>query len=421
MKPTNTNGNPLIPYTERRLPSGHTLVHKEVNSAPIVAIDIWIHTGAIHDPEPHLGLSHFFEHMFFKGTERHGVGVMDQIITSLGGYNNAATSLDYTHYYVVLPSLGWKNALDVLIDSLLHPLLDPEEIERERKVIFEEIKRAEDNPFSKIYDEYLKTVFVDCPYNRKVLGTEESLNTIDRQAFVDYHQSRYCPDNITISVVGDIDLHSIEDELIRLLGQAPPSPLAPIEQEWNVIDSPKEVAIQRDVNQSYLLIGFPTPKVLGSGDEYALDLLSIIFGEGRSSRLYRRLNDELGIVSSISCVAWTPSKAGLFLTEAVTQASKINQVEDEINMLLDGLKESISEEELEKSKSIARADNAFSNEKVISIANTYGYGRVTEGIEYAVRFQEELEKVTLNDLKRVAEKYLIPQRRCRGVLLPKSS
>ena len=130
-----------------------------------------------------LGLSHFFEHMFFKGTEKYGVGVMDRIITSLGGYNNAATSLDFTHYYVVLPSSGWEQAMEVLLDSLQNPLFAEEEIERERSVIFEEIKRHEDNPWSSIYDKFTSTAFSKNPYSRQVLGSKKSLKTINQDTF----------------------------------------------------------------------------------------------------------------------------------------------------------------------------------------------------------------------------------------------
>jgi len=414
------NGNPLIPYTKKRLPNGLTLVHKDVDTAPIVAIDIWVHTGAIHDPEPHNGLSHFFEHMFFKGTERNGVGEMDRIITSLGGYNNAGTSLDYTHYFVVLPSLGWKAALDVLLDSIQNPLFDPEEIERERSVIVEEIKRHEDNPWSKIYDEFTKTAFANCSYRNSVLGTAKSLETISRETFFDYLRSRYHPENITLSVVGDVRLEEIEETIIERSEKQAAQPFQEIDQTWETIVQPAETVIERDVNQSYLLIGYPTPRVFGTPDEYALDLLSMILGEGRSSRLYRRLHDELGIVSSVSCTAWTLKYAALFLIEAVTEPSKLEQVEREVQNELERIRESIAPEELEKVKSMTRADYAFSNEKVVSIAHTYGYSQATTNIDHAIHYIENIEAVTLDRIEAAFDRFILPGKRCKGLLLPKS-
>lgn len=416
---TPKNGNPLIPYTERRLACGATLVHKEIRSVPIVAIDIWVHTGAIHDPEPAFGLSHFYEHMFFKGTERHGTGEMDRIITSLGGYNNAATSLDYTHYYVVLPSAGWRQALDTLLDSLRNPLFDPEEIERERAVIVEEIKQHEDNPWSKIYDEFTRTAFDHCPYRRSVLGTEESLNTIQRETFFAYLKDCYRPDNISLCVVGDVALNEIETACNEALGESPQLPASRNGMRWDPIDEPKDIVIERDINQSYLLLGYPTPGIFATLDEYTLDLLSIIAGEGRSSRLQRRLHDDLGIVSSVSCSSWTLKYAGLFLIEAVTEDDKLEQVEGEIESEMARLRDSLTEEELEKAKSITLADYAFSNEKMISIAHTYGYSRVTVSIDHAIQYLERIESVTLDQIRDSIGRLFVPQRRCRGRLIPK--
>lgn len=418
------NGNPLLPYNLERLPNGMTLIHKEIRTAPIAAMDIWIHTGAIHDPEPHYGLSHFFEHMFFKGTERFGVGEMDRIITMLGGYNNAATSLDYTHYYVVLPSVGWRAALDTMMDSLLRPLFDPAEIERERSVIIEEIKRHEDNPWSKIYDEFTRTAFSKCPYSRQILGTEESLRTIGRDAFLDYHRSRYTPANTSIVMTGDFSLDECREALLEFSagaetgnGTAGGANEAPFE----MIEAPAETALCRDVKQSYLLIGFPTPRLTGTPGEYAMDALSSILGDGRSSRLYRRLNDELGIVSSIGCGYWSLKHAGLFVIEAVTEPSKLGQVEDEINRELDRLADSMREDELEKVKSMTRADFAFSNEKVISMAQTYGYGHVVSSIEQAVHYVQSFDQLTLGDLRGAFGGHIAPDRRCKGILLPNES
>lgn len=415
-----TNGNPLLPYTQQTLPSGLTLVHKEVRVAPIVAIDFWIHAGAVHDPGSHYGLSHFYEHMFFKGTERHGVGVMDRIITALGGYNNASTSLDFTHYYVVLPSAGWRAALEVLMDSLRHPLFDPKEIESERSVIVEEIKRHEDNPLSKIYDEFTQAAFARCPYSRRVLGTEESLQTITRQTFLDYLHDRYRLGNVTLCVVGDVSRDEITDAVNTLAGDPDPASAAPAPQAWEMIHEPGEVTLQRDVNQAYLLVGYPTPSIAGTPDEYALDLLSIILGEGRSSRLHRRLHDELGLVSSISSTAWTLARAGLFLVEAVTETNKLAKVESEILREIEKVSEGVTEEELRKAKNISRADFDFSNEKVINISSTYGYSRVVTDIEHAVHYLEVMESITLDQVQRTFASLLIPPRRCRGLLLPKN-
>lgn len=415
------NGNPLLPYQSTTFPGGLTLIHKEIRTAPIVAIDIWVHTGAIHDPHPHYGLSHFFEHMFFKGTKLYGVGEMDRIITSLGGYNNAATSLDYTHYYVVLPSFGWRKAMNVMLDSLFQPLFDPEEIEKERSVIVEEIKRHEDNPWSKSYDEFTQIAFSPNRYQRQVLGTVESLDTIDQSVFQAYHQTQYAPDNVTISTAGDVSYQEIEEVISLYVDEYQHSSGERInldQEGWNVLDTTAEVTMRRDVNQCYLLLGYPTPKITDIHEIMALSCLSTIAGEGRASRLYRRLNDELGIVSSLGCSFIRLKYAGLYLVEAVTDMDKLEQVEDEIDRETTKLMNSITEEELQRAKSIERADFAFGNEKAVSIAHIFGYGNAVTSIDEALNYLTYFESVTIDDMITAAEKYLIPQRRCKGLLIP---
>lgn len=188
-----------------------------------------------------------------------------------------------------------------------------------------------------------------------------------------------------------------------------------------MIGSGNEAVVERDVNQSYLLIGYPMPRVLGTDDEYALDLLSTLVGAGRSSRLHRRLIDELGLVSSINCSSWSLKHAGLFLIESVTEEDKLEQVENEIQSELKRIRDDITEDELKKAKNMERADFSFSNEKAVSIAQTYGYSRMAIDIDHAVNYVERMEAVTIDEINRVYDAHLQPGRRCKGVLLPKRS
>ncbi len=330
----------------------------------------------------------------------------------------------------MLPKAGWKEALDVLIDSLLNPLFPVDEIERERSVINEEIKRHEDNPWAKIYDEFTQAAFSKCPYKRQVLGTEESLQTIDLDAFKRYHHERYQLDNITFCIAGDVTyeeaLEPLENyiEKNRKSSSSVTQPSLSIEGDdpdrWQIINQPAEVELHRDVKQSYYLLGFPTPHLTGKPHEYALDLLSTIIGEGRSSRLYRRLNDELGIVSSISCAFWNLAKSGLFIIEAVTEPSKISQVETEIHKEISRVRGDMKQSEVNKAKSMLRSDFAFANEKVISIAQTYGFGNTTATVEHGVHYQERIEETTMSEIEEAFDTFLVPERQCKGLLLPKS-
>ena len=144
--------SPIEPFTKTTLENGLDVIVKEVHSAPIVAVYLWCNTGSINESDHEHGISHFYEHMFFKGTEKRGVGEIDRAIKSLGGYNNAFTSKEYTAYYVVLPAENFSLAVDVLVDAIQNPSFPEEEIKKEQGVIKEEINRKEDNPSGKLYE-----------------------------------------------------------------------------------------------------------------------------------------------------------------------------------------------------------------------------------------------------------------------------
>lgn len=411
--------NPLLPYREERLSCGATFIHKEVRSVPIVAIDIWIAIGAARDPEEYLGLSHFCEHMFFKGTERMGVGEMDRAIKGLGGYNNAATAWDYTHYYVVVPSPGWRRATEVLIESLRFPLFDPVEIESERQVIYEEIKRHEDTPWSKFYQEYNTLTFARCAYRRRILGTFDSLAGIDRAVFQNFVRSHYAPENISIVVVGDVPAERAREDLEACFEGIVPSPMVGDDVPFESIDSPQSLELRMDVNQSYLLLGHPTPKLAGTRDEAILDLASILLGEGRSSRLHALLKEELGLVSSVSVSLWSQAKAGLFIVEAVTDAKDLPEVEDRVLAQLRRLScAPPTDEELSRIKRMALADYAFCNETVSAMAHTYGSSRLLASIDYTIRYPEIIRSIRAEELPETVCRYLRDECLCVGHLLP---
>ncbi|MFH1739437.1 MAG: pitrilysin family protein [bacterium] len=412
--------NPLLSYREEQLPCGATFVSKEVRSVPIVAIDIWIAVGAAQDPEEHLGLSHFYEHMFFKGTERLGVGEMGRAIKGLGGYNNAATAWDYTHYYVVVPSPGWRRAMEVLVDALRFPLFDPGEIESERQVIYEEIKRHEDTPWSKFYQEYNEIAFAHCPYRRRILGTFETLAGIDREVFRNFFRSRYISNNMSFVVVGDVDSDQAREYLETCMDGIPPSGTGAEDSPYEPIRSPQSFQLGMNINQSYLLLGHPTPRLAGTRDEAILDLASILLGEGRSSRLHCLLKEELGLVSSVSVSFWSQVKAGLFITEAVTDMKNLAEVQDRIQAELDRLISAPpTKEELNRIKSMALADYAFSNETVSAICHTYGSSRIVASIEHAVRYPEIIQSISAEELSQTLSRYLREDRLCVGHLLPR--
>ena len=162
-------------YTIQKLPNGQTLIVYEIHNNPIVTIDTWIKTGSINENDSNNGISHFLEHLFFKGTIKHPAGEMDRLLESKGAIVNAATSKDFTHYYITIPSQYFDKALELHSDMLLNPQIPAPELEKERKVVLEEIAKDSNTPAKKAYDNLNSMMYTYHPYKRKVIGTSENI------------------------------------------------------------------------------------------------------------------------------------------------------------------------------------------------------------------------------------------------------
>ena len=188
-----------------KLDNGQTVVIKEVKDNPIVIIDTWIKTGSINETDENNGVAHFLEHLFFKGTAKHPAKEFDSILESKGAVTNAATSKDYTHYYILIPSNHFELALDLHSDMLLNPLIPRKELEKERKVVIEEIAKTKDKPTNILYNNMVDGFYNIHPYKRQVIGTKEIIETISREQILDFYKKWYTPENMTTVIVGDVD------------------------------------------------------------------------------------------------------------------------------------------------------------------------------------------------------------------------
>ena len=187
------------------LDNGQTVIIKEVRSNPIVTVDTWIKTGSINENDENNGVSHFLEHLFFRGSKNHAPGEFDKILETKGAITNAATSKDFTHYYITIPSKYFDEALNLHADMLLNPLLPRKELEKERKVVLEEIAKDENSPKSVVYDNLVSMIYSSHPYKRKVIGKRSIIETIPRDRIMEYYDKWYTPSNMVTVIVGDID------------------------------------------------------------------------------------------------------------------------------------------------------------------------------------------------------------------------
>lgn len=307
------NGHQLLDRirpVEHRLENGLRLLVREDHASPVVAIVTYVRAGYFDEPDSLVGISHVLEHMFFKGTERRGVGEIARATKAAGGYLNAGTIYDHTSYYTVLPSSAVDMGLDIQADALIHSRIDAEELAKELGVIIQEVNRKLDNPGAMASEKLYEAMFDAHPMRRWRMGTEDVLRGFGRDDVVDYYRSMYRGGNITLVVSGDVDPARVIDRVETLYADVPPG--APDRGErWEPDRSGARLTeMAGDIGHSYGEVGWRTPGTLDA-DTPALDALAAVLGQGRASRLYRGVR-EAGLASGIDAYNYTPTEIGVF-------------------------------------------------------------------------------------------------------------
>ncbi len=412
--------SPIAPYTKVTLDNGLDVIVKEVHSAPIVAVYLWCKTGSVNETDYEHGISHFYEHMFFKGTEKRGVGEIDRAIKSLGGYNNAFTSKEYTAYYVVLPSENFTLAADVLIDAIRNSSFLHEEIQKELGVIKEEINRKEDDPIGKLYEEIFNIMFPGTPYSHPVLGTKTSISKLTKKDFKNYLSKFYVPNNITAVVIGDVKNRDVIREFEKLTGDWKPNEnVQGLFPEFEVTKRKgiKGFTLEKDVNMSYVLMAFQTSGLADERENATLDIVSSLFGEGRSSRLYKRLIEKDQIASSVQAFIYPLTRSGMFIIYGTVDRGNVQKFKHTIVEEIEKLRnEPPSPEELLKVKTMLKADFQFSNETNSDIAQTLGHYNTVGILERATEYEKIIDTVTIEEINKYVIKVLDPGSYSIGVI-----
>ena len=335
-----------------KLDNGQTVVIEQVKNNPIVTIDTWIRTGSINEDDSNSGISHFLEHLFFKGTETHPTGDFDKILESKGAVTNAATSKDFTHYYITISSKYFDKALELHADMLLHPQVPRKEMEKERKVVLEEIAKDANSPANICYENLNNLLYTTHPYKRKVIGSAKVVENVSREEILNYYKQHYAPSNMTTIIVGDID---------------PQHALAEIKKDFNkpyqkisnnkykkekMLTSQKRNTSYMPTQTGYMMIGFRDADI-SSNDTYALDVLATILGDGRSSRLYQSLKEQKQLVNSISAGNSTMKDDGIFIINSNFLPHNAQKVENAIFTEINKIKEfGVSDTDLKIAKKI---------------------------------------------------------------------
>src|SRR3989454_8529253 len=406
------------------LPNGLTIIVQEDHSAPVASVQAWCATGSI-DEDAHLGagLSHILEHMLFKGTQARSTNEIAQKIQNVGGYINAYTSFDRTVFWIDVPKDGVATALDILGDAMMNSTLPPEEYQKEQEVIRREFAMGMDDPDRMAGLLLFATAYQQHPYRFPVIGDLEIYNQLTQEQVMQYYKTRYVPNNLTFVVVGDVDAEKVRQQLADLFKTYPEKSLKPV---FVPAESPqlgrREVHQEFSTELTHLSLAWHIPEVTNP-DVPALDLLSTILGDGRSSRLYRRVREEAGLAFSISAFSYTPGDPGLFGIDATLDPKKREAAEQLVLRILDEVKQAgVTTEELMKAKKISLSHHFGALTTMRGQASEIGSNwLLTRNLDFSRDYLGAVQKVTLDDIKRVAAQYLTNQNLTVISLNPKGS
>lgn len=347
----------------------------ESHASPVVSIQAWIKRGSAYESEKIAGISHFLEHALFKGTKKRQVGEIALEIESRGGEINAFTSFEETAYYATLASRYFADGLDVIADAVQNPLFDEEEMNREREVILEEIKRAHDSPFKMVSTNMWSTLFSGTPYGRPVLGFEKTVRHINHKTLREYFQRHYHAGSAAVFIVGDVsarEAHSLAQKKFGTMRRGKNVEL-PKTLKFKKIGSPKVVSIARDMSECHLQVGFSAPGITASGIP-AIDLMASAVGQGESSRLYQRLVKDKKLALEVHMGLTATSRCGMTTISVVATPDKVEPALREcMDVIAEAAETGLDEREIERVKSSLEAEVVGGKETVEGYARRLGY------------------------------------------------
>jgi zinc protease len=390
------------------LPNGLTVLICRDASAPVVAIVTYVKAGYFDETDDIVGIAHVLEHMFFKGTDRRGVGEIARATKASGGYLNAHTIYDHTSYYTVLPSDSFARGLDIQADAYARSVIDADELAKELEVIIQEAKRKTDNPPALATETLYELLHDTHRIRRWRIGTEAGLRTLGRSALMRFYRGFYRPGNTVLAIAGDVDpdraLGEVERAYGGMSGAEVPRDPGPAEtagaglryREW-----------AGDIARTQLLFGWRTPGTLDP-DTPALDLLAAVLGAGRASRLYRAVR-ERSLASSISVHNYTPRDLGVFAVHAETDPARTADAARAAWGQLAELRGApAGSHELERARCVLESRWIRQLETMEGQAAHLAEWEALGSWTLAERYLERLLSVTADQVHDVARRYLVP-------------
>jgi len=407
----------------RILKNGLKVLVKEDRNLPVVATALGYRVGSMHEPPEMTGLSHFLEHMLFKGTDRYKRGEIDRVTFEAGGNNNAWTSEDMTVYWFHVSSDRLEEFLALEANRMVRCLMDPMEFQNEKKVVLEELNRRLDSPGGPLHEEIEKVIFTRSGYDHPVLGWRDQLEKMTRDRMVEHYRTYYQPNNAVLVVVGDVDAKDCFEKAAKHFESIPAGPKAPLPRTKEPPqDRERRFQVETEDASSRLVMGFRSD-VVGSKTDIALDLLSTILSNGKKSRLVARLVEKEDLVAEggVGTTNNTRKYDGVFYAEAeLKPGASVEAAEKAMLDELERLKNApVAESELRRAKNLLRASFAFGKESTMGLAEAIVQFEVLDLPEYLRVYMDRVASITAAEIQAVARTVFDSQRRTVGTALAK--
>lgn len=393
-------------YDEFTLSNGLRVIAEKIPHFRSVSVGLWIGTGSMLETRGENGLSHFIEHMLFKGTQQRSAMQIAEEMDAIGGQVNAFTSKECTCYYAKVIDEHFEKALDLLSDMLLHASFNPQDLEKERSVILEEIAMTEDTPEDLVYELLSEAYFGDHALARPILGPAEVIRSVTREQILAFHRRHYRPDNTVLAVAGGYELDQLRELAGRYLGAwAAP---AQAQKAEPFAGCAQQVRIKRkDIEQVHVCLGYEGIAT-GADEAYPMAVFNNIFGGGMSSRLFQKIREEMGAAYSVYSYPTSYPDCGVYAIYAGTSIQQAQQVVDEIRRQVDRfLADGFTGREFVQARDQLKGGYILGLESTSSRMSALGRSKLLLG--YANEIDEvirRIERVTPQDVMSVARRIL---------------
>ena len=392
-----------------RLANGLTVLTRERHDRPIVTSIIWYGVGSRNEEAGQTGKSHFLEHMLFKGTDRYGKGEIDLITLERGGANNAFTDTDFTAYYFNFAADRWPVALEIEASRMAHNQFAPEEFASEKEVVEEELRIGLDGPWDALDQAVWAAAFQQHPYHHPVIGWLEDLERATREEMEAYYRRWYHPRNATLVIAGDFDTRDALARVGELFGPIPAGPAPrPVASREPGQSGERRLILKRPTEMERLQVAYRAPEV-GHPDSPPLQVLATLLGTGKTSRLYRRLEERDQSVTHHSVDYQDRIDPTLFVIRAeVKPGCAVGEVERAVAEEIDRLRQGpVADEELRRAKQLIKARFVLGHEQVADQAIALGMYETIHRYEHLAGLFARIDGVGADEVRRAAVAYLV--------------